>query len=497
MRSGSYAVAKNKISFFGDGVYPDAIRIFTPFSKGIPLEKCKISPDLEPLLKIYEPKIATAGVFPHQASFFKSFSAAKNQNFIVTTATGSGKSLCFWAWVFEYLMRDPSATALLCFPTQALMWGQAERLARMSDSNTLSYPGSRDTTPYGGSIKAKGRPLGWTVWHGLGRGYARNTDMEVHEKSKAFELSRIRIATLDKAHWSLNQGKRNQDFLARLKCLVLDEAHVYDGVFGANVHYFLKRLWLSCDMLNHRNPNVFLASATLSRATAFAKTLLSLSDERDIIHVADSTKQEIDLVPTKDVPKSLQNPPVNGLLRIVLLLDGLKRETRLPPFMSSETLLGKDVNAIYFSQSKYESKILAMELGRKSSSREALIYDADLPPARRRALERTLNNPAVKGKTVVATSAMELGIDIEGLDVCFIDKVPPRRADMLQRIGRVGRRADRPGLVIMRLGAEPLDQFVLQDPPTAFRLDQTEYIPIPLHLEMLKWRCMLVRFLSG
>ena len=95
---------------------------------------------------------------------------------------------------------------------------------------------------------------------------------------------------------------------------------------------------------------------------------------------------------------------------------------------------------------------------------------------------------------MLATNALELGVDIEGLDVCFMDQIPPRRADMLQRIGRVGRRQDRPGLVLLRVAAEPHDQSILEDPLAAFRLDLTRPMPIPLHLEMMKWRHMLAAF---
>jgi hypothetical protein len=126
--------------------------------------------------------------------------------------------------------------------------------------------------------------------------------------------------------------------------------------------------------------------------------------------------------------------------------------------------------------------------------RSHVIYDADLPPKDRREMERRLNDAAVQGTTVLATSALELGVDIEGLDVCFMDQIPPRRADMLQRIGRVGRRQDRPGLVLLRVAAEPHDQSILEDPLAALRLDLSRPMPIPVHLEMMKWRHMLAAF---
>lgn len=82
-------------------------------------------------------------------------------------------------------------------------------------------------------------------------------------------------------------------------------------------------------------------------------------------------------------------------------------------------------------------KLIAVQCGRYSWT------SAWMDHKERREMERRLNDPAVNGTTVLATNALELGVDIEGLDVCFMDQIPPRRADMLQRIGRVGRRQDR------------------------------------------------------
>ena len=194
------------------------------------------------------------------------------------------------------------------------------------------------------------------------------------------------------------------------------------------------------------------------------------------------------------MPRHLSEPPGDGLLRIVLLLNDEHRNVALLPFMGDDDAVGTETNAIYFSQSKYLSKRLKMELERKQSRRSYLVYDADLPPVQRREMERRLNDPSARGNTVLATSALELGVDIEGLDVCFIEQIPPSRADLLQRIGRVGARVGRPGLVFLRLSAEPQDQQILEDPCAAMRLDLSEPLPIPLQLDMLRWRHVLAVF---
>jgi superfamily II DNA/RNA helicase len=488
-------VAKNALNHFSGLMYPQAVRIFTPFPKHVALKSCSLSTSMKQLLERYESRIAVEGLFPHQAEFLKSFARGGKENFIITTATGSGKSLCFWIWVLDHLYKESNSTALLCFPTQALMWSQAERLARLSEPESRCFPGGEESTPYAGYIKIGEKSIPWTIWHGVGTGETRNEAMANHEKSDAFKRARIRISTLDKANWSLIDY--HKEFLKNLSCLVLDEAHTYCGVFGANVHYFLKRLFTAMELMGCDRPGIFLASATLSSAETFAQNLLSVKEAKDITHIKDSTGQRIDLVPAEDVPELLNDPPSDGLLRIVLLINSQESDgspITTIPFMGSDKEMGEEVNAIYFSQSKFHSKRMATDLKKKGSKRKVIIYDADLPPAKRRKIEKQMNGNDAKGITVIGTSALELGVDIEGLDLCFMENIPPRRADMLQRIGRIGRRTDHPGLVIMRLTSEPGDQSILEDPANSFQLDLSRPMPIPAHLEMVKWRHMLATY---
>lgn len=481
-------VATSAIKHFAPVLHSQAIRIFTPFPDPIPIDSCKLRADLKRFLVAYEPKLKQSGLFPHQAEFLSAYAAGGSENFIITTATGSGKSLCFWSWVLDRLAQNPDATAILCFPTQALMWGQSERLARLSNPKRLVKPDGEST--YAGSIKYGKQEIGWTIWLGT----TQDAVMREHEKTDAFKSARIRIATLDKAHYSLLRGDENKRFAKRLTSFVLDEAHSYHGVFGANVHYFLKRLFLANEIFGQPRPGFFLASATLCSARQFAATLLSLKHENEIVHIEDSMKQNIELVAAADVPKHLSDPPADGLLRVVLLLNDTNTEASLVSFMGNERQMGDKVNAIYFSQSKLHGKRLKQSMERKKGKRAYTIYDADLPAKKRREVERQLNDSEVCGTTVLATSALELGVDIEGLDACFIDQIPPSRADLLQRIGRVGRRANRPGLVLLSLSAEPHDQQVLENAEQAFRLDLSRPLPIPLHVEMLRWRHALAAF---
>jgi hypothetical protein len=92
----------------------------------------------------------------------------------------------------------------------------------------------------------------------------KNPDAEEHESFPAFATARIRIPTLDNAHRNLFTKRANKSFASHLRCLVLDEAHTCDGVFGANIHYFIKRVRLCNQLYRCNRPHFFLVSATVT-----------------------------------------------------------------------------------------------------------------------------------------------------------------------------------------------------------------------------------------
>ncbi len=205
----------------------------------------------------YEPRVREVGLYAHQAQILRRLAQKPLPNVVLTTATGSGKSLAFWAWVMKALRRSQGATAIASFPTQALLWGQADRLARLSDPASLVRRG-RQT--YAGEIALGGVVVPWTVWFGT----RESLDMREHEACEAFAAARIRITTVDKVHWSLFKDK-HASFLSKLRAFVLDEAHMWHGLVGANVRAMLDRLRLSLDLLG-ANPRVLSRISDAERA---------------------------------------------------------------------------------------------------------------------------------------------------------------------------------------------------------------------------------------
>ncbi len=473
---------------YQNGILDQSVSIFIPFPEKEPLKNLNLSKEALEFIKMYEPKAKESGLFKHQYDLLNSYCNGA-ENFILTSSTGTGKSLCFWAWIIDHLIKNPKATALVCFPTQALMWGQADRLARVS-SVLKSY--NENCKNLSGIIDIGNQEIKWTVWKGVGSGRTKDTCMREHQDSPEFDEARIRVATLDKAHWSLI---RDVNFTKNLECLVLDEAHIYDGVFGANVHYFLKRIYLAKEMAYKELPKLFLSSATLSNAREFASKLTSIKEE-EIYHQSDSNAPQITAFPIEKIEDVLNNPPQNGLFRVNIFVDALENKFNLTDILSDSHFLGKYLNVLYFSNSKFESRMLNLNL-KKDKERKKEIYDADLTPNNRRRIESLFNSDGAVGYSLIATNALELGVDIENLELCFINDVPSKRVDLIQRIGRVGRRAGIPGLSVLRLSAAPLDRFIVENSEEAFSFNNAKTIPLPLDLDIIKLRHLAAAHYGG
>lgn len=477
-------VAENALAFFGESLYQIAVRIFTPGQHFELLETTgiQVSTEMRQFIQRYERRAMEKGLYSHQICFLREYLHGGKENFILTSGTGSGKSLCFWFWIFDHLLKDDTATALLCFPTQALIYSQANRMEQLSEKDSLiTYNDTKIS--YAGAIKLGEKIIRWSVWMAT----YNDEIMKVHQEKKEFREARIRICTIDKAHWSLMKG--NKFFLGNLKCLVLDEAHLFNGMFGANINYFLKRLYMAKEILGKQKPRIFLSSATLASPKAFAQTLLSMDNADKLAHIDDTVRRSISCIPISEVPTQLKIPPKDGMLRLVLFVDSNKKKS-LIPFIANDTFIGDRINIIYFSPNKRTSRKMMQRI--EANNRHAVIYDANLTPRQRRETERIFNDPTIKGMTISTTSALEVGVDIQELDLCIMEDVPCNKSAMLQRIGRVGRQIEHPGLVLMKLTSSLNDRNILEDPENAFQISHKNPIAIPLHLEIVKWEHAII-----
>ncbi|WP_158497283.1 DEAD/DEAH box helicase [Methylocystis sp. ATCC 49242] len=483
----SSEVSTNLIRTFGDRLHSKSICLTTPVSKLVPLDKGKPSRALREFLKAYEPRIVEHGLYEHQASIVQRLNGDAVPNVLMTTTTGSGKSLAFLAWAFEILRRDPKATVIATFPTQALLWGQADRLAAL-EARVKGVEAEQGK--FSGRIEIDGVELPWSVWYGV-HGDRKMAD---HVETPGFKNARLRLSTLDKVHWSL-MGQDQADFLRHLGGLIIDEAHSWHGLSGANVRRMLDRLHLSMDVLGcKQHPAFFLASATLAEATVFAEDLTGVSSS-PFLEVSDLGTATASLVATEKVPALLAQKAEPGLLRRYILL--IKPETKplvADKILGESKLLGDKADVLCFVQSKFVGHRLQKKLEIDLPSRSVIAYDADLPNDKRRQIERMIFKPSGKAKIVIGTSALELGVDLPSLDVVVMDELPPRRCELLQRLGRVGRSFERPGLGVLCLGYSPADERLIEEPLAAVDFRNTKPLSLPLHLESVRLLAMAAAF---
>jgi len=478
-------VARSILVKFGEQVAQTAVCLITPVPELVELDKIKIMHSIKSFIEAYEPSVKTNGLYKQQAKALEILSDKPLRNIIMTTATGSGKSLPFWAWIVEALARDPEATAIACFPTQALLWGQADRMRQISTQESLvTYDGQA----YAGEILLGKFKIPWTVWFGI----TNSPEMEEHQKSSEFLRSRLRITTLDKVHWNLLRD-RDSDFLSRLSAIVIDEAHIWHGLNGANVRGFMDRLRLSLDVAGVEHPSIFIASATINEPKEFAANLTGYA-KSSFISFDDQGSVKVRLLPTKDITKEIESYSGPELRRYVLMLKPEPEPVTALQILGNENLIGSELNALCFVQSKFQGRLLRGDLEQKSKKRTAIVYDADMTSKERRLLEKRFFSGSERGKTVVATSALEVGVDLPFLDLVVMDDLPPRRTDLIQRIGRVGRRADRPGLAVLCLGYSFANERLIREPGKALSTEEIKPLLLPLGLESIRLKMMKASF---
>jgi DEAD/DEAH box helicase domain-containing protein len=377
-------------------------------------------PRLEPIPDELEPRLRQAllglgvtSLFAHQAEAWRL--AQNGAHLIVTTGTASGKTLAFNLPVLDALAREPKQRALYLYPTKALAQDQARALA------ALRAPHARAAI-YDGDTPSEQR---WQIrkWANV---ILSNPDM-------------LHVGVLP-------HHDRWGDVLANLRFVVVDEAHVYRGVFGSHVANVLRRLRRLARIYG-AEPQFLLASATIANPGELASALTGL----------DFKVVSADGAPRPERTLALWNPelidPELGLRASPLgeaskmLASLVERGQRTICFAKSR----KAVELIH----RFTSDRLPSELAARIAP-----YRAGYTPEQRREIERRL--VAAELLAVTATDALELGIDIGTLDCAISVGFPGTVASLRQQWGRAGRREH--GLAVMIASEDALDQFFMRDP---------------------------------
>lgn len=359
--------------------------------------------------------------------------AHAGRDVVISTGTASGKSLAFQLPVLDALARDPRARALYLSPTKALGHDQL----RTAHALTASVPGLRDVAPMS---------------------YDGDTTAEVRRFAR--ERSRWLFSNPDMVHLSLLRNHaRWAVFLRGLRYIVIDECHYYRGVFGSNVGMVLRRLLRLCDHYapaGAPGPSVIFASATTAAPGDTATDLIG-----------------------RPVAEITTDGSPHGARTIALWEPGLRTdltgENGAPVRRSAGAeaarmlgdLVAEGARTLSFVRSRRGAELTALGARQRLAEiapelRDTVTsYRAGYLAEDRRALERALADGELRG--LATTNALELGIDISGLDAVVIAGFPGTVASFWQQAGRCGRRGQG-ALVVLVARDDPLDTYLVHHP---------------------------------
>ena len=443
---------------------------------------------------------------------------------------GLGKTACLVGWAIHHLMQSDSATVLLIVPTQAIMWNHANTLKDLCEKtgcgDTLAWQwlvppdevaeeGTSDEDacaagahrlPFGGQFQVGDKRIGFTVWQGKGHWTQGFHQMAAHEKTETFLNARLVIATADKVHWHLLHRSTPSAFgrrvAANLSAVILDEDHIYEGYFGANMHWLLQRLRMPLYSQGRPPPRFLLATGTVGSPRDLAAALLGCDPSTVDLVKADTTCQVftersiapgVDFPVETDVAQFMRAPErAHSLSRVLWLVDGKLTQELLVGLMD-EDVLGSDTRVLTFANSKGEGNQLVRDIKKQagvlSGRRHVIPYHADLPSRERRLLENYLaDGEETDGTTVVGTQALELGVNIAGLHVVLIQHCPTDVMSVFQQLARSGRSPGKYGLVIIGVDSSSLSGRLALEHPEVFFNQEGRQLLIPTDLPPLQLR---------
>jgi DEAD/DEAH box helicase domain-containing protein len=378
-----------------------------------PARTAPIPAELHPQVRAALEAQGLGSLYEHQAEAWEA--AARGEHVVVTTGTASGKTLAFNLPVLHALAGEPKHRALYLYPTKALAQDQLRALTAFGLARLRA-------DIYDGDTPTERR---WRIrrWANV---VLTNPDM-------------LHIGVLP-------HHDRWADVLHNLRYVIVDEAHVYRGVFGSHVGNVLRRLRRLAKVYG-AEPQFVFASATIANPAELAEALAGVQ----------ATVVRDDAAPRAERTILLWNPP---------LLDpelGLRASTLGEAARLMADLVKREQRTICFVKSRKAAELIhrfTAERVDAETARRLAPYRAGYTPAQRRAIERRLVEGDLLG--VSATDALELGIDIGSLDAAISVGFPGTVASLRQQWGRAGRRGH--GLAVLVASEDALDQYFMREP---------------------------------
>ena len=363
-------------------------------------------------------------LYSHQAEAMDAIRAGRDV--VMVTPTASGKTLCYNLPVLQKILEEPETRALYMFPTKALAQDQMNEAHRLigemkADIKTYTYDG----------------------------------DTPDDARQAIRKQGNIVVTNPDMLHVGiLPHHTKWQKLFTNLRYVVIDELHVYRGVFGSHMTNVIRRLIRICRFYG-QNPTFICCSATVANPKEHAETLL---------------ERPVELIDKNGAPTAartfiLYNPPiVNREL-------GIRQSAMTPARHTASDLIANNIQTIVFATSRLNVELLTKYLkdkfgkGKPVDDQFVTGYRGGYLPNLRRRIEKGLRDRKVMG--VVSTNALELGIDIGDLEACIMAGYPGSIASTWQQAGRAGRRQGH-SLALLIARSNPMDQFIVENPDYFF-----------------------------
>ncbi len=357
-------------------------------------------------------------LYSHQRAAWEAIRAGRHT--VVVTPTASGKTLCYNLPVLQDALKE-RAKALYLFPTKALSQDQVAELMELNEAGGLGI-----------------------------RAYTFDGDTPGDARKAVRTRGDIVVSNPDMLHQGvLPHHTKWAQFFESLKYVVIDETHTYRGVFGSHVANVIRRLRRVCHFYGS-DPVFILSSATIANPGELASQLVG----DDVRAITDSG------APAGEKHLLLWNPPViNADL-------GIRASARSQVTRIARMAVRGGMKTIIFARSRLMVEVITKYLkdifdrDPRKATRVAA-YRGGYLPTERRTTEKALRGGEVD--CVIATSALELGVDIGSLDVCLLTGYPGTIAATWQRLGRAGRR-ERTALGVLVASSQPLDQYIVRNP---------------------------------
>jgi len=400
--------------------YIDSNIVYHHLQQAKNAEFCNINEMFEKPIEQLLKKKNIQRLYIHQYESFKKI--IFGNNVVISTKVSSGKSLCYQIPILNAIHKNENSRSLLLFPTKALTQDQKKQFSQLIDPSVIS------------------KNIGLGIYDG---------DTPTSQRNSIRKKANIIFTNPDMLHLGILPHHTNWNkFFSNLDFIVIDEVHIYRGIFGSHFSNVLRRL-IRIAAFYKSYPQFIVTSATLSNVEKFIEKLVGYKFK----YISDdySFRAEKHIY--------FYNPPiVNKEL-------GIRKSLVNETILIAEKFLELGKQTLIFTQSRKSVEMILRYLQTKHPEKNIIGYRSGYLPTIRREIENDIKNGKIR--MIIATNALELGIDLGGLEAVILNGYPGNIASTMQQIGRAGRR-NKTSYAILVASSNLIDQFLIKNPHYLF-----------------------------